>query len=114
MIGTKKAPEGAFGMLHLACWLGAQRPMQRCAVVTPPADRRWATETQQKTPHHGLCERCLINAGPRCLDHRLVLGTLCRHEVVELLGGGGHGLSHQRSKPLLGFRVLEGIDKSFV
>ena len=35
MIGTKKAPAGAFGMLHIACWLGAQRPMQRCAVNTP-------------------------------------------------------------------------------
>lgn len=36
MIGTKKAPAGAFGMLHLACWLGTLRPVQRCAVVTPP------------------------------------------------------------------------------
>ena len=35
MIGTKKAPEGAFGMLHIACWLGAQRSVQRYAVITP-------------------------------------------------------------------------------
>lgn len=83
----------------VALFLEVQHCMPAC--VLPPTNHN-ALQPEAAGRVRSEALGVSVHAGAGCGHQGLVLGPLGGHEVVELLGRGGHGFGHQGVKARLG------------